>query len=108
MTEYSSAARSDAPKYKACFVLTLFFLAGVSLRVASVLGQSTVKIRQVKETRWKEGPLDSTTVDWSLFPDAYGILANEPLMYPVDVSGWPLKIGPERQLFVGSLRPCRR
>ena len=39
-------------------------------------------------------------VDASLFPRAYGVLANEHLMYPVDMSDWPVKIGPERQLFV--------
>ena len=39
-------------------------------------------------------------VDASLFPSAYGVLANERLMYPVDMSDWPVKIGPQRQLFV--------
>jgi len=39
-------------------------------------------------------------VDAALFPKAYGVLANEHLMHPVDMSDWPVKIGPERQLFV--------
>ena len=64
--------------------------------------QTTVQIRKVQETEWRDGPLDSTAVDWSFFPKGYGILANERLMYPVDVSDWPVKIGPERQLFVDS------
>jgi hypothetical protein len=36
----------------------------------------------------------------SLFPKAYGLLANERLMFPVDMSDWPVKITGERQLFV--------
>ena len=35
-----------------------------------------------------------------LFPEAYGILSNDRLMYPVDVSNWPLKVDARRQLFV--------
>ncbi len=38
--------------------------------------------------------------DWSLFPKSYGVLSNERLMHPVDVSHWPLKIDRKRQLFV--------
>ncbi len=67
---------------------------------ATLYGQPITRIRQVDETKWNEGPLDSTTVDWSLFPKAYGVLGNERLMYPVDMADWPLKLGPERQLFV--------
>ncbi|MFH1742720.1 MAG: hypothetical protein ABIH23_27250 [bacterium] len=39
-------------------------------------------------------------VDRTLYPKAYGILANEPLMYPVDMSNWPVKIDSSHQLFV--------
>jgi len=39
-------------------------------------------------------------VDASLHPGAYGVLANEQLMQPVDMSDWPVKITAERQLFV--------
>ena len=62
--------------------------------------QNVIRMRRINETEWKEGPLDSNSVDWSLFPRAYGILADERLMYPVDASDWPVKVGPERQLFV--------
>ena len=39
-------------------------------------------------------------VNASLHPGAYGVLANEQLMHPVDMSDWPVKITAERQLFV--------
>jgi len=39
-------------------------------------------------------------VDRELFPKAYGILSSDRLMFPVDVSDWPLKIDSRRQLFV--------
>ena len=35
-----------------------------------------------------------------LYPKAYGILANEKIMYPMDMSNWPVKIDTARQLFV--------
>ena len=38
--------------------------------------------------------------DNSLFPRSYGILANEKLMFPVDMSDWPLKIDSTHQLFI--------
>jgi hypothetical protein len=38
--------------------------------------------------------------DWSLFPKAYGILANEKLMFPMDMSDWPVRIDSSHQLFV--------
>jgi len=47
----------------------------------------------------EEQTLDSAT-DRSLFPKAYGVLANEKLMLPVDVSDWPVKIDATHQLFV--------
>ena len=43
---------------------------------------------------------EETTTDWSLFTESYGVLSNERLMFPVDVSDWPLKINSKRQLFV--------
>ena len=39
-------------------------------------------------------------MDRELYPQAYGVLASERLMYPVDMSDWPVKITSERQLFV--------
>ena len=39
-------------------------------------------------------------IDRDLYPQAYGVLASERLMYPVDMSDWPVKITTERQLFV--------
>ena len=42
----------------------------------------------------------NTATDGSLFPKAYGLLANEKLMYPVDMRDWPVKITGEHQLFV--------
>lgn len=39
-------------------------------------------------------------VDESLFPEAYGIMGSEPLLYPVDLSEWPVKIDRSHQLFV--------
>ncbi len=38
--------------------------------------------------------------DQSLFPKALGVLANEKLMFPVDMSNWPVKIDSSHQLFV--------
>ena len=38
--------------------------------------------------------------DSGLYPEGYGILANEHLMFPVDLSAWPVKIDRTRQLFV--------
>ena len=38
--------------------------------------------------------------DVGLFPKAYGLLANEALMFPVDLSDWPVKIDTSHQLFV--------
>jgi len=41
-----------------------------------------------------------SNVDRSLFPQAYGVLGDEHLMFPVDMSDWPVKIDDSRQLFV--------
>ena len=43
---------------------------------------------------------ESWPVDRDLYPKAYGILANGPLMFPVDMSDWPVKVGETHQLFV--------
>ena len=43
---------------------------------------------------------DQRHTDGGLFPQAYGVLANEDLMYPVDMSDWPVQIDRSRQLFV--------
>ena len=39
-------------------------------------------------------------VDASLYPKAYGVLANEHLMFPVDMKDWAVKIDHTRQLFL--------
>ncbi len=44
--------------------------------------------------------LPSKPVDRSLYPKAYGLLADEHLMFPVDMADWPVKIDQTRQLFV--------
>ena len=53
---------------------------------------------------WAEGSPDPLPEDWhvdrALFPEAYGILSSDHLMFPVDVSDWPLRIDSRRQLFV--------
>ncbi len=38
--------------------------------------------------------------DRSLYPKAYGVLANEHLMHPVDMADWPVRIDRSRQLFL--------
>ncbi|MBN2292750.1 MAG: hypothetical protein JXM70_10015 [Pirellulales bacterium] len=43
---------------------------------------------------------ESAATDCGLYPKAYGVLAGERLMYPVDMSDWPVKIDNTRQLFV--------
>jgi hypothetical protein len=82
-------------------VLSVVLSVLIALAAAlPIQAEETERLRKVGDTLWKEGPLDSTAVDWSLFPKAYGLLSSERLMYPVDISDWPAKIGPERQLFV--------
>jgi len=39
-------------------------------------------------------------VDRALYPKAYGVLASEHLMFPVDMGDWPVKIDGSRQLFI--------
>jgi hypothetical protein len=39
-------------------------------------------------------------IDRNLYPKAYGVLANEWLLYPMDMADWPVKIDRSRQLFV--------
>ncbi|MEX0727115.1 MAG: hypothetical protein WD065_12640 [Planctomycetaceae bacterium] len=43
---------------------------------------------------------DDWRVDKSLYPKAFGVLANDLLMHPANVDDWPIVIGAERQLFV--------
>jgi len=50
--------------------------------------------------RGADGSTKIPHVDASLFPGAYRVLADERLMYPVDMSHWPVKITSERQLFL--------
>ena len=46
---------------------------------------------------WDESDL---VTDWSVFPEGYGILLNERLMFPEDLCLWRMKIDTTRQLFV--------
>ena len=47
-------------------------------------------------------------VDRSFYPKAYGILGDEHLMHPVDMSDWPVKITSERQLFLDDYLIAKR
>ena len=40
------------------------------------------------------------SVDGTLYPKAYGVLSDEHLMFPVDMSDWPVRIDGSHQLFV--------
>ena len=46
---------------------------------------------------WDESP---STVDWSAFPEGYGILLNERYQFPLDLALWRMKIDRTRQLFI--------
>ena len=65
----------------------------------SLLAVSFVILLALVLPGWADEESDTTT-DSSLFPKAYGVLASEKLMYPVDMSDWPVKITSEHQLFV--------
>ncbi len=54
----------------------------------------------LQESVADDGTPLQTATDTELFPKSYGLLANEHLMYPVDMSDWPIKIDGARQLFV--------
>ena len=57
-----------------------------------------VKVDDRKVQRpWDESDL---VTDWSAFPEGYGILLNERLMFPEDLCLWRMKIDTTRQLFV--------
>jgi len=45
-------------------------------------------------------PAGETQTDRSLFPKSYGLLANEALIFPVDMGDWPLQLDRSRQLLV--------
>ena len=69
-------------------------LAGILL-IAAV-----VSFGMFSPLRADDKPSRDIATDRSLFPKAYGVLANEKLMFPVDMRDWPVKITKERQLFV--------
>ena len=46
---------------------------------------------------WDESP---SKMDWSAFPEGYGILLNERYQFPVDMALWRMKIDRTRQLFI--------
>ena len=52
---------------------------------------------RILERRWEEhGP----AIDWTAFPQGYGVLLSERLQYPCDPAAWRMKIDATRQLFV--------
>jgi len=53
----------------------------------------------------EDEPIIGAATDESLFPKAYGILANEMLMFPVDMSDWPVKIDSSRMVKILSRTP---
>ena len=59
----------------------------------------TVRVDDDDIRRAHVGQADLLT-DWSAFPHGYGILLNERLMYPLDLSVWRMTIDRSRQLFV--------
>jgi len=68
----------------------------------AITGMSVVLIAGVAASARAESPeiCPGKHIDRSLFPKAYGVLANEALMFPVDMADWPVKIDRSRQLFV--------
>ena len=52
---------------------------------------------RVVKRPWDESDL---VTDWSAFPEGYGILLNERLIFPEDLCLWRMKIDTARQLFV--------
>ena len=49
------------------------------------------------QRQWDES---GAKTDWSAFPHGYGILLNERLIFPQDLSLWRIKLDHTRQLFV--------
>ena len=78
--------------------LTRSFLPSVSAVWAVLAVILFLTIVPVTSAEDKRGA--GTATDQRLFPKAYGILANEKLMYPVDMSEWPVKIDSTHQLFI--------
>ena len=66
----------------------------------------------VKQSTMSNAPSDpfpdEAYIDRGLYPEAYGVLANEHLMFPIDQSDWPVKIDQSRQLFVDDYLIARR
>jgi hypothetical protein len=52
---------------------------------------------RILERQWEE---QGTVIDWAAFPQGYGILFNERLMFPGDMGAWRMKISTTRQLFI--------
>ncbi len=44
--------------------------------------------------------LPGEPVDRGLYPKAYGLLASEHLMFPVDMADWPVRVDASHQLFI--------
>jgi hypothetical protein len=81
-----SDAVMNAQRFVKSDAAVAFLLLALIVAVPSVTAEEATGI---------EAPADR-----SLFPKAYGILASEHLMHPVDMSDWPVKIDRTRQLFV--------
>ena len=75
---------------RATFFATANFVFVVSFVLVSAAQQSVAQSPTPKIPR----------LDRALYPQAYGVLGSENLMYPVDVSDWPVQITTEHQLFV--------
>ena len=64
-------------------------------------GDPTALHRPVKPKFARTGvESDLLYIDRATYPDAYGILTSERLMFPVEMQDWPLAISSKRQLFV--------
>ncbi len=68
-------------------------LAGILLSLGGLLVWASAQSA-------KDPLLPGKHLDRTLFPKAYGILANESLYFPVDLSDWPVKIDHAHQLFL--------
>jgi len=77
-------------QHRSTFQSAVYVILAATFFVVTTIG--TVSAEDERQPR--------TATDESLFPKAYGVLANEKLMYPVDMSDWPVKIDSSHQLFI--------
>jgi hypothetical protein len=69
-------------------------------RAASVLGIGLLTLAALALPPWTAAAETKDWVDRDHFPEAYSILTSDRVMFPDDVSDWPLKIDSSHQLFV--------